>query len=56
MSHGEAFTHNGHGGLRLELAGGDQPARDGLQLEDVHEPGIRAVRRHELGLTAGLNR
>ncbi len=37
-------------------SGRDQPARDGLQLEDVREPGIRAVGRHELGLAAGLDR
>jgi hypothetical protein len=35
---------------------GDQPARNGLQLEDVCEAGIRPVRPHELGLAAGLDR
>ena len=56
VPHGEAFTHHRDGGLRPELAGSDQPAGDGLQLEDVREPGIGAVGRHELGLAAGLDR
>jgi hypothetical protein len=56
MAHREAFSHQRHGSLRLELVAGNQPAGDGLQLEDVREAGIGAVRRHELGLTAGLDR
>ena len=56
VSHGEAFAHDRHGGFRPELVGRDQPTRGGLQLEDVRESGICAVRHHELGLTAGLDR
>jgi hypothetical protein len=54
MSHGEAFTHHRHGGFRLELFGRDQPACDGLQLEDVREAGICAVCRRELAPTPDL--
>ena len=56
VSHGKSFTHDRHRGFRPELVGRDQPACDGLQLEDVREPGICAVGRHELGPTAGLDR
>src|SRR5216683_31286 len=55
VSYRKAFTHYRHGGFRPEFVRRDQAARDGHQLEDIREPGICAVRRHELGLTSGLD-
>src|ERR1051326_730328 len=56
VPHGEAFTNQRHGVFRSVLVARNQAARGWLELKDVREPGICAVRRGALGLAASLDR